>query len=146
MAESEGSAPPLDALLADLRESLELLGTVEAVVLGVVRVLVVDDDARLGELTARGLRRLGMDAEASAGLRPLRAHEVVVFDLGVYGSLNDSDRAALRASRPVVLTGAVDSASRALAEDLGASDYLVKPVFADALAAAINRRKAEEQQ
>ena len=142
MAEAEGSPPPVDVLLADLQESLELLGDVEAAVLGVVRVLVVDDDVRLGELTARGLRRIGIDAEAAAGMRPLRSHEVVVFDLGVYGSLTDVEREMLCASRPVVVTGAVDSASRALAEDLGASDYLVKPVDSDALAAAINRRTA----
>jgi two-component SAPR family response regulator len=42
-----------------------------------------------------------------------------------------------------VVTGAVDAASRALADELDASDYLVKPVETDALAAAINRRRAE---
>ncbi len=34
--------------------------------------------------------------------------------------------------------------SRALAEDLGASDYLIKPVEPEVLAAAIMRREAEE--
>ena len=32
-------------------------------------VLVVDDDARLAEITARGLRRLGFDADSSSRLR-----------------------------------------------------------------------------
>ena len=144
VAEADGAAPPVVRLLADLREALETLGNVEAAALGVVRVLVVDDDERLGELTARGLRRLGFDAEWTTGLRPLRPREVVVFDLGVAGSLSSTDRAILQGSRPVVLTGAVDAASRALAEDLGASDYLIKPVEPEVLAAAIMRREADD--
>ena len=145
MAESDGSVPPVARLLSDLREALDLLENVESAALGVVRVLVVDDDERLGELTARSLRRLGFDAEAADRLRALRAGEVVVFDLGVSASLTSADRAVLRAARPVVVTGAVDSASRALAADLGASDYLVKPVDSEELAAAINRRMTEER-
>ena len=143
IATADGAPPPVDNLLSDMREALELLGDVEASALGVVRVLVVDDDERLGELTARGLRRLGYDAEAAHRLRALRPHEVVVFDLGVSASLSATDRELLRSSRPVVLTGAVDSGSRALAMDLGASDYLVKPVDAEVLAAAITRRTVE---
>ncbi|TMD96110.1 MAG: response regulator [Chloroflexi bacterium] len=145
VAESDGSVPPVARLLSDLREALDLLENVESAALGVVRVLVVDDDERLGELTARSLRRLGFDAEAADRLRALRAGEVVVFDLGVSASLTSADRAVLRAARPVVVTGAVDSASRALAADLGASDYLVKPVDSEELAAAINRRMTEER-
>ena len=143
IAEADETAPPVERLLGDLRDALETLSVVESAALGVVRVLVVDDDERLGELTARGLRRLGFDAESAGGLRSLRPHEVVVFDLGLLGMLSRGDRMALRASRPVVLTGAVDAASRALAEDLDASDYLVKPVEPEALAAAIMRRDAE---
>ena len=145
MAESDGSVPPVARLLSDLREALDLLENVESAALGVVRVLVVDDDERLGELTARSLRRLGFDAEAADHLRALRTGEVVVFDLGVLASLTSADRAVLRAARPVVVTGAVDSASRALAADLGASDYLVKPVDSEELAAAINRRMTAER-
>ena len=145
VAESDGSVPPVARLLSDLREALDLLENVESAALGVVRVLVVDDDERLGELTARSLRRLGFDAEAADRLRALRAGEVVVFDLGVSASLTSADRAVLRAARPVVVTGAVDSTSRARAADLGASDYLVKPVDSEELAAAINRRMTEER-
>lgn len=144
LAEVDNEAPSVDRLLSDMREALESLNSVEAAALGVVRVLVVDDDARLGELTARGLRRLGFDAESAVGLRSLRPREVVVFDLGLSASLSGVDRESLRASRPVVLTGAVDSGSRALAEDLQAFDYLVKPVEPEVLAAAIKRRDAED--
>lgn len=143
VAEADGSAPPVKRLLSDMREALEMLGNVEWAALGVVRVLVVDDDERLGELTARGLRRLGFDAESAVSLRSLRPREVVVFDLGLSASLSREDHATLRASRPVVLTGAVDAASRALAEALAASDYLVKPVEPEVLAAAVMRREAE---
>ena len=143
VADADSSAPPFSMLLGDMREALELLGEVEAAALDVVRVLVVDDDARLGELTARGLRRLGYDAEASIRPRSLRAREVVVLDLGVVGSMTAEERVALKNARPIVVTGAVDAASRALAEELSASDYLVKPVDVDALASAVNRRMTE---
>ena len=146
LAQADGESPPVDLLLDDVRAALDMVADVEGVALGIVRVLVVDDDERLGELTARGLRRLGYDADASAGLRALRAREVVVFDLGVSRTLSSSDRAELRSTRPIVVTGAVDAASRELAKDLGASDYLVKPVAIEELAAAINRRTAEERQ
>ncbi len=145
MASADQAAPPVDALLRDLGEALEILGNVEAAALGVVRVLVIDDDERLGELTARGLRRLGYEAEAAARPRALRAGEVAVFDRSVLFSLSAEERASLRAARPIVVTGAVDAGSRAAAAHLDASDYLVKPVEMEELAAAINRRKAEGQ-
>ena len=143
VAIGDGEAPPVERLLSDLRQALEVLGDVEAAALGVVRVLVVDDDERLGELTARGLRRMGYDAEASGRLRSLRPREVVVFDLGVLNSLDAEEHAALTVARPIVVTGAADPGARALADDLGASDYLVKPVELEALVAAIKRRMAE---
>jgi ActR/RegA family two-component response regulator len=43
-----------------------------------------------------------------------------------------------------VVTGAADAASRSLATSLEASDYLVKPVELEDLAAAISRRIGEE--
>jgi DNA-binding response OmpR family regulator len=51
----------------------------------------------------------------------------------------------LRAARPIVVTGATDAASRAVAASLGASDYLVKPVEPEILAAAISHRIAEDR-
>ena len=140
IAQSDREAPPVDRLIEDLGEALELLGEVESVALAIVHVLVVDDDERLGELTARGLRRLGFDAESAGRLRTLRPREVVVFDLGVSGSLDAAEIAALKVAQPIVVTGAADPSSRALAEDLDASSYIVKPVELDELAAAIKRR------
>jgi CheY-like chemotaxis protein len=143
LAETDGDTAPAHRLLGDVREALDLVSAVEAAALNVVRVLVVDDDDRLGELTARGLRRLGYDADSMASLRPLRAGEVVVFDLGVLTSLDADTRTMLKAARPIIVTGAADAASRSVATSLEASDYLIKPVELEELAAAINRRMAE---
>jgi CheY-like chemotaxis protein len=144
LADEDGASVEADRVLADVREALELLGRVEAEVLSLRSVLVVDDDDRLGELMARGLRRLGYDAHSTTGMRMLKPREIVVVDLGITAALDADARAALKASRPIVLTGATDRASRALAQELSASDYLVKPVELEDLAAAINRRMAEE--
>ncbi len=144
LADSDGETPTVPRMLSDLREALDLVSAVEATSLGVVRVLVVDDDERLGELTARGLRRLGYEAESTPKLRPLRTREVLVLDLGLVKSLDADGRAALRAAKPIVVTGSADAASRSLAKSLEASDYLIKPVEMEALVAAISRRVAEE--
>ena len=140
LAVEDGDTVPPSQLLQDLKDALGLLGQVEAAALAIVPVLVVDDDERLAELTARSLRRLGYEAESAGRLRPLRHGEVVVFDLGVSSSLDVDQRAALRSARPIIVTGAVDPGSKAIAEDFDASAYLVKPVDVEELAAAINRR------
>ncbi len=140
LADSDGAAPPIERLLSDLREALEMLGQVESAAFDLVRVVVLDDDERLGELTARGLRRLGYEAESSISMRPLRPRDVVVLDLGLVESFDPAQRAAVKKARPIVVTGAADPGSRALADDLDASDYLVKPVELEELAAAIKRR------
>jgi len=138
LTQSDGT----ERALADLDEALSLLRAVEVAALGLVSVLVVDDDERLAELTARGLRRLGYDAESAGALRELRPNEVLVFDLSLASGLDPRTRSALTAARPIVVTGATDPGSRALAERLEASDYLVKPVELEDLVAAISRRMA----
>ena len=142
LAQADGTAAPVERVLEDLKEALELLRAVEQAVFAVVSVLVVDDDSRLADLTARGLRRLGYDADSADALRDLRPGEVVVFDLGLEAGLSEHARAALKAARPIVVTGATDRGSRALAASLDASDYLVKPVELEDLVAAISRRIA----
>jgi CheY-like chemotaxis protein len=140
LTESDGEQALAERIRGDLSLALDLVATVETSVFGVPRVLVVDDDERLGELTARGLRRLGYDAESSASMRRPRPGEVVILDLSVSASLRPDEREILQAARPIVVTGAADPASRASADELGASDYLVKPVDLAALSAAIQRR------
>lgn len=143
LAQVDGTLPPAERLLGDLNEALVLLRAVEQAAFGLVAILVVDDDARLAELTARGLRRLGYEADAAHAFRELRPGEVVVFDLSLAAGIDEQSRSTLRAARPIVVTGATDPGSRALAANLGASDYLVKPVELDDLVAAISRRMAE---
>jgi CheY-like chemotaxis protein len=145
LAEADGRAAPTERLLGDLNEALVLLRAVEQAAFGTVSVLVVDDDARLAELTARGLRRLGYDAESMEALRVIRPREVVVFDLGLAAGLDEGSRSALKAARPIVVTGATDPGSRAVAAGFDASDYLVKPVELEDLVAAINRRLTGER-
>jgi CheY-like chemotaxis protein len=144
LGETDVAAATPGRLLGDLNEALMLLQAVEQAAFGVVAVLVVDDDARLGELTARGLRRLGYDADTTTALRDLRPREIVVFDLGLASSLGTDARTALKAARPIVVTGATDPTSRAVAAGLDASDYLVKPVELEDLVKAISRRVEEE--
>lgn len=146
IAEADGEAPPADRLLADLGQALGLLGDVEAAALSIVRVLVLDDDERLGELTARGLRRMGFDAESSTAMRPIRPRELVVLDLGMVGSLDPAACESLKQARPIVVTGAADPASREVAAGLGASDYLVKPVELDELVASLKRRAGADDE
>jgi ActR/RegA family two-component response regulator len=143
LAVMDGATPPVERLLDDVREALSNLTAVEDASRAHGAVLVVDDDRRLAEITARGLRRLGFDANSSSSLRALKTTEVVVFDLSLVEVLDADAQQRLRASRPIVVTGATDPASRALAESLGASDYLVKPIELEELAAAINRRMAQ---
>jgi CheY-like chemotaxis protein len=143
LSEVDGTTPPIDRLLADLDEAFALLSKVEDASQSRVNVLVVDDDGRLAEITARGLRRLGFEAESSSALRPLRAREVLVFDLGLLPGLDAAAKKSVRAAKPIVVTGATDPASRAVATSLEASDYMVKPIELNELAAAIRRRLAD---
>jgi DNA-binding NtrC family response regulator len=140
LAEADGLAPPIDALLADLEEAFTLLGAAERVTHPDGRVLVVDDDLRLAEITARGLRRMGFDADSGGDVREMREGDVLVVDLGLVPSLDEASKQTVRAAKPIVVTGATDVAGRALAASLDASDYLVKPVELEELAASIRRR------
>ena len=139
LAASDRKAPPTSRLIADLDDALDALAAAEAAAFSLAPVIVIDDDERLAELTARGLRRLGYEVESMRRLRRLRPSEVVVFDLGLAAHLRPDERRELKAARPVVVTGATDAASRALAASLDASAYLVKPVELEDLAAAIGR-------
>lgn len=143
LAEIDALPAPKAHLLKDVAEALEHLQAAEDALHGSGRVLVVDDDARLAELTARGLRRLGYEADSSSVLRALKPREVLVFDLGLSSRLDEAALGWVQASRPIIVTGATDAGSRAFASRLEASDYLVKPVDVEQLAAAVRRRLAE---
>lgn len=140
MAEADGASPPVERLLEDIDEAFGHLSDAEESERPAVRVLVVDDDERLGEITARGLRRLGFEADSSVAVPASFAGAVPVIDLGVLEGLDGELLEAVRTARPIVVTGATDRASRAMAERLAATDYLLKPVELDELSAAIKRR------
>ena len=144
-AEDDAKAPAVGTMLADVHEALAFLSAAEdAVHPATGRVLVLDDDERLAEITARSLRRLGYQAEAGDRLRELHRGEVLVFDLGLAPKLDQASVAAVRAARPVIVTGATDPASHSLAVSLNASDYLLKPVEPEALARAVKQRISED--
>jgi len=144
LAEADGASPPVGRLLEDLDEAFSLLSVAEeAEDEPATQVLIVDDDQRLAQITAKGLRRLGFDARASGSLRGLKAAEIMVLDLGVLDALDEAELEQVRAARPIIVTGAADRQSRALGNSVDASDYLVKPVDLDALRAAINRRSQD---
>lgn len=143
LAVVDGADAPVERLLDDLREALSHLRAVEDASHLHAAVLVLDDDERLAEITARGLRRLGFDADSSGNLRALRPGEALVLDLSLLAGMDAAAVGVVRAARPIVVTGATDPASRALAVSVEASGYLVKPIDLDELAAAINRRTEE---
>jgi DNA-binding response OmpR family regulator len=102
-----------------------------------VRVLVVDDEVRMAEAVARGLRAEGfvvdlahdgVDALHRAGEEP---YDAVVLDLMLPGLSGYRVVEALRAREnwvPVLVLSAKDGEyDQADALDLGADDYLTKP-------------------
>src|SRR4051812_7047366 len=102
-----------------------------------MRLLIVEDEERLGTLLARGLRREGcavdLARDGTAGLALARTHDydVVVLDRdlpGVHGDLVCRELQQLeQVPRILMLTasGTVDDRVEGLA--LGADDYLAKP-------------------
>jgi two-component system, OmpR family, response regulator len=102
-----------------------------------MRVLVVEDDARLADLIVRGLREQGYavdhaaDGEAAVYQAAVNAYDVIVLDVGLprrdgLAVAAELRRRALRV--PILMLtarGAVEDRVRGL--DAGADDYLGKP-------------------
>lgn len=119
-----------------------------------MKLLLVEDDEMLGKATANALQqeglrvdwvRNGMDAKVAA-----RSHEydAILLDLGLPDMAGEQFLQQLRAARnstPVIVLTARDQIrDRVNALDLGADDYLVKPVDLDELGARLRavRRRA----
>lgn len=112
-----------------------------------MRVLVVDDDARLADLAAQYLVRSGFavdtagDGARALALAAMNAYDAVVLDL----TLPDLDgfeiarRLRAAASPPRILMATARDAveDRIAGLDLGADDYLVKPYVLAELVARI---------
>ncbi len=118
-----------------------------------MRVLIVEDDALLGDGMTNGLRALGFAVDwsrngddAEAMLRSA-AYDAIVLDLGLPGADGMTCLARWRARHeltPVLILTARDAlASRVGGLDAGADDYLIKPIALNELAArlrAVSRR------
>ena len=118
-----------------------------------MRVLIVEDDALLGDGMANGLRALGFavdwsrsgdDAEA---LLRSASYDAVVLDLGLPGADGMEWLRRWRARHevtPVLILTARDALDQRVGGlDAGADDYLIKPIALNELAArlrAISRR------
>lgn len=102
-----------------------------------MRVLIAEDEPRLADAIARGLRRAGFAVDvAFDGATALRKAHVVEYDLyvldrdlpAVHG--DDVCRALVAAGRPgriLMLTAAAGVEERVAGLGLGADDYLPKP-------------------
>jgi two-component system OmpR family response regulator len=119
-----------------------------------LRVLLIDDDARLFELLSSYLRQNGVDLEhARDGAQGLRAlgegsHDAVLLDGMMPGmdGLEVLRRIRERSAIPVLmLTARGDEADRVVGLELGADDYVAKPFSSRELLArlrAVLRRMA----
>ena len=121
-----------------------------------MRVLVVEDEAKLAELLARGLREEGYAADVSGSgedalwMAKATAYDAIVLDVMLPGIDGFATCRRLRESgvwTPVlILTARDDVDDRITGLDTGADDYLVKPfAFAELLARlrALSRRAAD---
>jgi DNA-binding response OmpR family regulator len=118
-----------------------------------MRVLVVEDERRLADAIARGLRREGMAVDlASDGEEALHKarvvrYDVLVLDRDLPGVHGDEVCRSVRAERPetgiIMVTAAGDLDDLVSGLSLGADDYLPKPFrFAELVARirALSRR------
>jgi len=112
-----------------------------------MRVLIVEDDVRLGQNLVRGLRETGFepdlvgDGESAVAAAMANPYDVIVLDLMIPGLDGFGVCRQLRARRvgtPILMLTArsgVEDRIRGL--DSGADDYLVKPFYISEVAARI---------
>jgi DNA-binding response OmpR family regulator len=112
-----------------------------------MRILLVEDEERLAETVARGLRREGMavdvvlDGRSALSKAAINSYDVVVLDRNIPGVHGDDvcrelvQRQSL--ARILMLTAAGSIHDRVYGLDLGADDYLPKPFALKELVARI---------
>lgn len=113
-----------------------------------MKVLIVEDEEKLGSLMEKGLKAEGIDIErTTSGRTALERIEhggldavlldVMVHDLDGISVLRRVRRAGLRT--PIILVTARDAREERIEGlDAGADDYIVKPFFLDELVARLN--------
>lgn len=110
-----------------------------------MRLLIVEDDARLAAVLAKGLRKLGAavdtasDGDAALEKALTHDYDVIVLDRNLPGRSGDEVCRALRRDRRragvVMLTAAGTVEDRVEGLRIGADDYLPKPfAFAELVA------------
>jgi two-component system response regulator MtrA len=113
------------------------------------RILLVEDDDKLGRQVAEWLREAGFDAEwAARGDEALAADfssfALVILDLMLPGAHGLDVLKAIRAEHhavPVlVLSARQDASDKVRALELGADDYLAKPFWPEELLARVRAR------
>lgn len=112
-----------------------------------MRVLIVEDEERLAQTIARGLRREGMavdvalDGGTALEKTTVNDYDVIVLDRNLPGVHGDQVCTALAAeesrARILMLTAAGAIEDRVTGLNLGADDYLPKPFAFDELVARI---------
>ena len=112
----------------------------------ILHILLVEDDARIADLTKSYLERHNMSvsvaADGESGLREASSSEydLLILDLMLPGpsGLDICRAVRARGDQPIVMLSALDSESdRVLGLELGADDYLVKPFSPRELVARI---------
>jgi signal transduction histidine kinase/CheY-like chemotaxis protein len=143
-------------VIAEISESARSTGTTEAVTsLAESKthkdtILVIDDDASVRDLMSRFLGKLGFHVVAVAsgdeGLQVARQVRPLVITLDVimpgcdgWTVLKKLKSDSSLAKIPVIMVTIVDN--EALGIDLGASNYLIKPVDRDRLAVLIEKHR-----
>lgn len=121
------------------------------------KILIIDDDAELGEMLTEYLRKEGFEVETvqhgTRGLERARAggYDMIVLDVMLPGMNGFDLLRELRTTSDVpvlLLTARGDELDRIVGLEIGADDYLPKPFNARELLArirAIGRRNAREQ-
>jgi DNA-binding response OmpR family regulator len=113
-----------------------------------MRVLVVEDEAKIASFIVKGLAVAGYDAEhvttGAAALERATAADVMVLDLGLPDVDGIDVIEQLRAdgvdTQIIILTARAELADRVLGLEHGADDYLVTPFAFEELLARIRAR------